>query len=525
MRGIHTEPASRHAAAAGRPPADTHSPADRYQELFVAVQREAVFPDSKTFVDCAPLGTPEDILAAYRRDSANPGFDLRAFVAAHFVAPRAAAAPPASPQRQSLVAHIDGLWDELTRHPDQHPHRGSLLPLPHPYVVPGGRFVEMYYWDSYFTMLGLSASGRSQLLHAMTDNFAYLIERYGHVPNGTRTYYLSRSQPPLFAAMVQLCETCQGQDAQHYLAPLLREHAFWMDGADSLAPGQAHRRVLRLADGQLLNRYWDDRDTPREEAWREDVATAAAAPERPAAEVWRDLRAACESGWDFSTRWLATPPGQPPRLATICTTQILPVDLNALLHLLETTIASLSAQTGDGATAQRFAACAQARQRAMHQVFWNEAAGAFLDADWPAATPRHCLSAASLVPLFTRTASPAQARRLASTVRARLLSPGGLATTELVSTEQWDRPNGWAPLQWMAVEGLSAYGELALADEIRQRWLHTVDEVYQREGRLVEKYALRQLPAHATTGGSGGEYPLQDGFGWTNGVTRQWLSG
>ena len=523
MPGIHTEPATRQAAAARRPPADTHSPADRYQELFVAVQRDAVFPDSKTFVDCAPLGAPEAILAAYRRDCANAGFDLGAFVAAHFVPPRAAAAHHASQPGQSLVAHIDGLWDELTRHPDQHPHRGSLLALPHPYVVPGGRFVEMYYWDSYFTMLGLSASGRSNLLHAMTDNFAYLIDSYGRVPNGTRTYYLSRSQPPMFACMVTLCETCQGQGAQRYLPQLQREHAFWMDGADRLQAGQAHRRVVRLADGSLLNRYWDERDTPREEAWREDVATAAAAPGRPAAEVWRDLRAACESGWDFSSRWLATPPGQAAALSTICTTQILPVDLNALLHRLEMTIAQLSEKAGDDATAQRFARFAQARQHAMHQVFWNEDAGAFLDADWPGATARPGLNAATVVPLFTRTATPAQAERLAATLRQRLLVHGGLATTELSSPEQWDQPNGWAPMQWMAVEGLAAYGQHALADEIRRRWLHTVGELYQREGKLVEKYALRQAPEHATAGGRGGEYPLQDGFGWTNGVTRQWL--
>lgn len=523
-RGIHTEPATRHAAAQRHPPPDTLTPADRYAELFEAVQRAGVFADSKTFPDCAPRGAPEQILAAYRQDCTAPGFDLAAFVAAHFEPQRPALASHAGAPAQDLRGHIDALWDALTRHPDQHPHRGSLLALPHPYVVPGGRFVEMYYWDSYFTMLGLAASGRTQLLHAMTDNFAYLIERFGHVPNGTRTYYLSRSQPPLFACMAELCEGCGGQGALRYLPQLLREHTFWMDGADRLAPGQAHRRVVRLADGALLNRYWDDRAQPREEAWREDVATAAAAPQRPAAEVFRDLRAAAESGWDFSSRWLDAPaPGSDrlQALASIRTTRILPVDLNALLHKLESRIAHLAAQAGDHATARRHQALADARRAAMDRWLWNENAGAWLDLDWPAQRPRPALNAATATPLFTRTASPAQARRLADTLARRLLVPGGLATTEQCSAEQWDRPNGWAPLQWIAVEGLAAYGLDALAGEIRTRWLRTVQAVYGREHRLVEKYALRAHPE--AQGGSGGEYPLQDGFGWTNGVTRQWL--
>ncbi|WP_326538567.1 alpha,alpha-trehalase TreF [Pseudorhodoferax sp.] len=525
--GIHTEPAERHAAAERRPPPDTQSPADRYAELFEAVQREAVFADSKTFPDCAPLGAPQDILAAYRQARTAPGFELRAFVAAHFAPQRPALAPHGGAPAQDLRGHIDRLWDELTRHPDQHPHRGSLLALPHPYVVPGGRFVEMYYWDSYFTMLGLAASGRAQLLHAMTDNFAYLIDRFGHVPNGTRTYYLSRSQPPLFACMVALCEGCGGQGALRYLPQLQREHAFWMDGADQLAPGAAQRRVVRLSDGALLNRYWDARDTPREEAWREDVATAAAAPQRPAAEVFRDLRAAAESGWDFSSRWLARPAAGGDRLqalASIRTTRIVPVDLNALLHRLERSIAELATLAGDSATAQRHAALAEARRAAMDRWLWNAQAGAWLDLDWPEETPRTGLNAATCAPLFTRSASPEQARRVADTLARRLLVPGGLATTEQDSEEQWDRPNGWAPLQWMAADGLAAYGCDALAGEIRARWLRTVRAVYQREHRLVEKYALGAHPDGAA-GGSGGEYPLQDGFGWTNGVTRQWLDG
>jgi alpha,alpha-trehalase len=518
-------PETRHAAAALAPPADACSPADRYQELFVAVQRGGVFQDCKTFVDCDPRAEPLAILAAYRRESPRPGFDLAAFVHRNFSVPRHEPSRYVSRPGQPLAEHIDSLWPVLTRKPHEHPAQSSLLPLPHPYVVPGGRFTELYYWDSYFTMLGLAESGRHDLLHAMTDNFAYLIDHFGHVPNGTRTYYLSRSQPPVFALMTQLCEARGGLDALQYLPQLRREHAFWMDGAARLRPGQTHRRVFALPDGTPLNRYWDDRDTPREESWREDEATAAAAPDRPAGEVYRDLRAAAESGWDFSTRWLRDPQAateSSASLATIRTTSLLPVDLNAFMHKLESSIARLSRDAGDANAAREFEALAVRRRLAMEHLMWDETRGAFFDYDWQLSQRRPCLTAAAFVPLFTGTASQHQADAMAGTLRHRLLAPGGVGTTECASGQQWDRPNGWAPLQWMAAQGLADYGLAALARDIRTRWLRTVQAVYDREAKLVEKYALRgTAPEHAS--GGGGEYPLQDGLGWTNGVTRRWL--
>ena len=525
MTPADRSPEGRRAKAAGCPPADVQSPADRYQEFFIAVQGGRIFDDSKTFVDCAPRGEPGAILAAYRAEAGQPGFDLAAFVHCHFAPPRVVRSDYVSTPGQPLAGHIDGLWPVLTRQPLAHPKGGSLLPLPHAYVVPGGRFLELYYWDSYFTMLGLAHSGCADLLHAMTDNFAYLIDTFGHVPNGNRTYYLSRSQPPVFALMAELCEDCGGPGAVHYLPQLLREHAWWMDGADKLKGGEACRRVLALPSGAVLNRYWDDRDTPREESWLEDVATAAEAG-RPAAEVYRDLRAAAESGWDFSTRWLQDPDPAVPRslsLATTCTTSIAPIDLNAFMYRLELTIARLSADTGEPAAAGSFRKRAAQRQVAVNALMWNEAQAAYFDYDWRQGRQRRCLTAAAVTPLFTGMASPHQARRLAGTVRRRLLAPGGLATTEFVSGQQWDRPNGWAPLQWIAAKGFEDCGLTALAEDIRSRWLKTVAAVYGRESKLVEKYALREVPKEHSAGGGGGEYPLQDGFGWTNGVTRRWL--
>ena len=506
---------ARAAKAARAAAPDTLSPADRYQELFVAVQTQRVFPDSKTFVDCAPVGQPEEILQAYRHQKDQAGFSLAQFVHAHFQPPQVHRSHYVSVPGQSLIEHIDGLWDVLSRQPQDHPPHSSILPLPNTYVVPGGRFGEMYYWDSYFTMLGLAESGRHDLLRAMADNFAYLIETYGHVPNGNRTYYLSRSQPPVFALMVELFEEHGVCGATEYLPQLESEYHWWMDGADAIAPGQADGHCVRLPDGALLNRYWDTRDTPREESWLEDVLTARQSS-RPAYEVYRDLRAGAASGWDFSSRWC-----DGDDLHSIRTTAILPVDLNSFLYKLESQISLLSRADGQIRQAEEFRQRAEQRVAAINRFLWNDETGTYLDYDWQRAAPRPEVNAATVTPLFTRFASGAQAASVSAALKRHLLDNGGLATTPRRSGQQWDQPNGWAPLQWMAIGGLRHYGD-PLGDDIACRWLRTVGALYQRDAKLVEKYVLTESTAKPR-GGGGGEYPLQDGFGWTNGVTRRLL--
>jgi alpha,alpha-trehalase len=267
----HSGPAGaqRSTRAAAAPAPDSLTPADRYEEFFTAVQSRRVFADRKTFVDCVPRAEPADILAAYRTQSVQAGFDLAAYVHAHFDVIEGPPSDHVSVPGQPIAAHIEDLWNVLTRHPQAHPPRSSLLQLPHPYIVPGGRFREIYYWDSYFTMLGLTGQRHAQRMRDMLENFAYLIGTYGHVPNGNRIYYLSRSQPPVFALMVWLAQQFGVAAATDFLPQLRKEHAFWMHGSGALAEGQASRRVVRLPGGALLNRYWDDRDMAREESWIE----------------------------------------------------------------------------------------------------------------------------------------------------------------------------------------------------------------------------------------------------------------
>lgn len=489
------------------------TPAEVYGELFDDVQTQSVFSDSKTFVDTLPKRSPADILAAYRTEKQQPGFDLNAFVAREFVV----TTPPNTVYQtrpgEDVREHIDRLWKVLTREPTTEPPYSSRLPLPKRYVVPGGRFNEIYYWDSYFTMVGLKASGETPLIHDMCDNFAYLIERYGHIPNGNRTYYLSRSQPPFFAAMVELLVTIDGEQAyERYRDALRAEHDYWMAGSDRLARGTAYRRVVRLADGTILNRYWDDRDTPREEAYREDRKTAQSSG-RPEADVYRNLRATAESGLDFSSRWFADRRS----LTTIHTTDLVPIDLNSLLFQLETTLARAYADSPE--LSRRYRTAAQTRQQAMQRLLWNEPLQTFTDYDWRKSQLTDRISAGMFAPLFFGVATQPEADAVAITAHERLLKAHGIATTPIDTGEQWDAPNGWAPHIWLAVVGLDRYNQPELARTIAARWVEQNIAVFKRTGKLVEKYDVTSADVAA----GGGEYPLQDGFGWTNGVLRALL--
>ncbi|WP_072932221.1 alpha,alpha-trehalase TreA [Nissabacter archeti] len=483
----------------------------RLGPLYHAVQAAKFFPDQKTFADAVPKYDPSSILADWQMQKTQQNFDLKRFVDSNFTLPgkNDAYVPPAG---QSLREHIDGLWPVLTRTTDKVNQYDSLLPLPKPYVVPGGRFREIYYWDSYFTMLGLAESGHWDRVQDMVDNFAHELDTYGHIPNGNRSYYLSRSQPPFFSLMVDLLAQHRGESVYAtYLPQLQKEYQYWMADAESVPAGSAGKRVVKLKDGTVLNRYWDARDVPRTESYMDDIATAEKATSRNKAELYRDLRAGAASGWDFSSRWF----DDPNNLSTIRTTEIVPVDLNALLFHLENTLARASKAAGQSADGQRYADQAEKRQAAINRYLWNADGGWYADYDWKRGSVRTQLTAAALFPLYMQAASDDQADKTAAAVEKQLVKAGGLVTTNVHNGQQWDAPNGWAPLQWVAVEGLNHYGKQTLAKEIGMRFLDNVQATYDREHKLVEKYVVEGNLG----GGGGGEYPLQDGFGWTNGVT------
>jgi len=490
------------------------TPRETYGELFERVQRGRVFPDSKTFVDAVPRGTPGEILRRYEDERDQPGFDLAAFVHTHFDVPQAQLASEGMVAADDVRAQIELLWEKLVRPTDQDRPFSSLLPLPHPYVVPGGRFRELYYWDSYFTMLGLAASGRVGLLEEMVANFASLVDRIGFIPNGTRSYYCTRSQPPLFVLMVELLASVGGGSSvvDQYGAQLAREYEFWMEGTAELPAGQhATRRVARVGD-VLLNRYWDDAAEPRQESYAEDIELAAQTTREPHG-LYRDLRAACESGWDFSSRWF----DETLAFGTIRTTSVLPVDLNCILYHLEGALGGIRERADDAEGAMTFRDRAAGRARVLQSIFFDASLGFFCDVDLGSARSTGVLTLAGAYPLFFGVATDEQARRVAERLGEDFLRPGGWVTTLKDTGQQWDAPNGWAPLQWIVFEGLRRYGYTDLADEGARRWIATNTKLYRTTGHFMEKYNVEQ-PGRL---GGGGEYAVQDGFGWTNGVLLQ----
>ncbi len=496
----------------------TTPPDELFGILFRDVQLRRVFPDSKTFVDCVPMMPPAAILALYEGQKDRPDFSLGRFVGQHFILPDNPAADYVSDRTVPTREHIEKLWPRLTRKADDQPVEGSSrLPLPFPYVVPGGRFREIFYWDSYFTMLGLKKSWQLDLIRNMLENFSYLIDTYGFIPNGNRTYFLSRSQPPFFASMVQLLAGLEGPDVLlRYLPQLRQEYDFWMRGSDRINPDRpVNQRVALLPSGHLLNRYWDCKPAPRPESYRAEIELTEETndlgidPEI----LYTHIRAACESGWDFSSRWF----GDGRTLATIRTADILPVDLNCLLYNLETALRDGYARYGSADDAWAFEQRAERRKEAILDVFWSQDRGYFMDFDLITQRPTSALTLAGAFPLFFKLATPEQAAGVHERLKDEFLKPGGWVTTLTDSGQQWDSPNGWAPLQWIVYRGLMNYGYTETAHLGRKRWLDLNDRVYHATGKMMEKYNV--IEAEALAGG--GEYPNQDGFGWTNGVYLQ----
>src|SRR5450432_3511546 len=491
-----------------------------YGKFFHDVQMARVFADSKTFVDCTPKKSPAEIVATYHKLTSNPAirFSIKIFTEENFTL-------PVTPQlnyvtkEKDILAHIKNLWTVLKRNPDSS-EGNSLLPLPNPYIVPGGRFREVYYWDSYFTMLGLKESGELKTIRDMVGNFAYLLETYGHIPNGNRTYYLGRSQPPFFSCMVELLASIQGDSIyQIYLPAMEKEYEFWMDGADKLKPGDAYRRVVRMKNGDLLNRYWDDSMVPRQESWREDYLTTEKSG-RNKIEMYKHLRASAESGLDFSSRWFT----DNKKITDIQTTDILPVDLNCLMYHLEWIIARAKQINGDDAGAKLFREKAHQRSALIDKYFWNKKMSFFTDYQFRTQTQLNNITAAGLYPFCFINEKPDYmsllGKKVAAVLEARLLKDGGFVTTEYNTGEQWDAPNGWAPLEWMMIWGLDRCGQKNLASLAARIWIKLNIRVYKHTGKLMEKYNVTDVNKEA----GGGEYGGQDGFGWTNGVLLKLIS-
>lgn len=507
------------------------APPDKiYGQLFMDVQLQKIFPDGKTFVDCTPKRRVSDIMYEYGLKKGK-NMNLKKFVEDNFNLP----APPPQfnyvQQEKDVSQHIKNLWSALKRDADKKVEYGnSLLPLPSPYIVPGGRFREVYYWDSYFTMLGLKESGEVAMIENMIKNFAFLINKYGHIPNGNRSYYLSRSQPPYFSLMVELLAGIKGNSIyKTYLPAMEKEYAYWMDGADKIQVGSRLKHLVKLDDGTLLNRYCDENTNPRPESYKEDYDVSETVAKELAmrirvtspealkrvlantkATVNQHLRSGAESGWDFSSRWFA----DSKTIETIQTTDIIPVDLNCLLYAMEMNISTAKKWSGFKNESALYLQKANKRKAAILKYCWNAQTNFFHDYNAVSKSKTGDITAAGLFPLFVKIASPGQAAAVDATTQKNLLKAGGIVTTTQHTGQQWDAPNGWAPLQWIAIMGLKNYGRNETAKTAATSWLSLNEKVYAATGKMMEKYNVEDITKEA----GGGEYPSQDGFGWTNGV-------
>lgn len=517
-----------------------NAPDKIYGQLFIDVQLQKIFPDGKTFVDCIPKRNVKDIMYDYGMQKGK-GFNLLNFVENNFIIPKSNTQEGnQSKPTISIIQHINQLWPLLNRNADSIIQGSSLLPLPFSYIVPGGRFREMYYWDSYFTMLGLKESKKYTELENMVKNFAYLLDTYGHIPNGTRTYYLGRSQPPFFSMMVELLSTIKGkQTLLKYLPQLQKEYNYFMQGAEGLQNGEASKYVVKTVDGYFMNRYWDEMNIPRQESYAEDVETANKACDELTKKVnwatqndkekaldslrklvYKNIRAAACSGLDFSNKWFA----DDKTMATIHTIDFIAVDLNALLLNLEIVLANAYKLKNDLVNVNLYNQKSKIRVEALIKYCWNKELNFFTDYDFVHKTNSKVITPMGMFPFsFINTTTPthkAMAQKAAFELSKHLLKKGGLQCTINSAGQQWDAPNGWAPMQWMSIVALERFNQKVLAKQIANRWISINKKVYSNTGKLMEKYNVVDVNLL----GGGGEYPGQDGFGWTNGVLLALMS-
>lgn len=481
-------------------------------ELFKDVQLQAIFKDSKTFVDLVPDRSYAELAMMYLEEKENTGFSLKDFVNAHFTDQFNSGQAIVTDTTKTMYEHISSMWGKLTRGPDTAVEHSSRIALPYKYVVPGGRFREIYYWDSYFTLEGLLVDDQEELAKSMVDNFSFMIDSLGFIPNGTRNYYLSRSQPPFYALMVDAISREDPVFFVDYFPMILKEYEFWMAGKEEVKGiYTANKYVVRMGEEIFMNRYWDSGISPRPESFKEDYHLASELSSEKEREIlYKNMRSGAASGWDFSSRWY-TKEGD---FGSTKTADILAIDLNCLLYFMEKSIAKGYQLKGETENETLYLTKTEERKKSILELFWNADKKYFYDYNFTQKDYARTATLAGVFPLFFEIASVEQAEGVKNKLMSDFLKDGGLVTTLEHSGQQWDAPNGWAPLQYMAVQGLLNYGYIDEAKVIMERWLALNERVYGDTGKMMEKYNVEDISLLS----GGGEYETQDGFGWTNGV-------
>ncbi|EFN71520.1 Trehalase [Camponotus floridanus] len=514
--------------------------------LLKTVQLAGIFNDSKTFVDLYQLHDPDvtvnnfNTLMKITNNSPNRS-EVATYVSENFAMqdeldnstlPDWKENPDIlkviqDPQFREWAKRLNYIWKTLARKIRDdvmiNPQRHSLIYVNNTFVIPGGRFKEFYYWDSYWIIEGLLLCDMPVTVKGMIENFFSMVERFGFVPNGGRVYYLSRSQLPLLIPMVEKYYdyTKDREFLKQNIAILEKEFDYW----------QNEKMVTIVKNGipYRMARYVTNSNGPRPESYKEDYQLVQQLPEQERGEIYNDLKAAAESGWDFSYRWcIRIDRNANLSLINVSTSDIIPVDLNAILQRNARLLARFHGILGNPEKVWRYAKIAVDYQAAIDNVLWNEDEGIWLDYDTRDKGSRNSFYPSNLTPLYTmsynRNKSLDYALKAISYLKRNQIDSyfGGTPSSVNYTGEQWDFPNAWPPLQSFLILGLYRTGvkeAVNMAETLAGRWLRSNYIGYDEYGKMFEKYNA----IHPGEGGGGGEYGVQEGFGWTNGIVFEFL--
>ncbi|XP_069750778.1 trehalase [Narcine bancroftii] len=516
-------------------------------ELLEQVQMAKLFKDDKYFVDMKLKANPDVIWEAFKNLTTSSAKSLSKqqlnnFVQAYFETPGQEfekwipddwSDQPQVLQRISdpglrlWAKELHTLWKSLGRKikvdVQLHSELYSQIYVPNPLIVPGGRFREFYYWDSYWIIKGLLISEMSNTAKGMIENFLALIDRFGFIPNGGRVYYQHRSQPPFLASMMEsyIHVTNDMEFLKKSIGFLDKEYEFWMKNRSV--------SVTLGSKTHYLNQYNVEAAGPRPESYSKDVGLGQNLTEAARKELWVELKTGAESGWDFSSRWFIDSSGENNgMLKDTKTRHIIPVDLNSILCKNERIMALFHKQLGNSAKAQFYEEAMNKRIDAMHEVFWDKKQGIWFDYNLMNNRTNAAFYASNLAPLWAECfveQLPGQDVEMVIHYledHQLLWYRNGIPASLVHSGEQWDYPNAWPPLQQIIIEGLakskSEKGQ-RIAFQQAQKWIQSNFVLYNKYNAMFEKYDVNG----DSKPGGGGEYDVQIGFGWTNAVVLQLL--
>lgn len=515
-------------------------------QLLHTIQMANVYEDSKTFVDMKMKYTPNETLHNFdefmkacnnvptklqvvefiNSNFESAGQEFEEWMPTDWVDSPKFLGSIRDPIFQQWGSEINQIWKQLGRQmkPEikENNQQYSIIWVPNPVIVPGGRFREFYYWDSYWIIHGLLLSEMYHTAKGMLDNFLYITKTYGHIPNGGRIYYLARSQPPLLIPAVKLyVDTVKDYTyIENNIEILEMEFNYWLTNHTKIV---AHRgKHYRFAV------YGDMSSGPRPESYREDVEMANVLKKEHEKELlYSELKAAAESGWDFSSRWFIDNGTNKGNLSDTKTRSIIPTDLNAIMYWNAAILSEFYHALNNVEKSQRYADIAKEWMEAVTDLLWHEELGTWLDYDLINNIRRDYFAISNISPLWTGCYPKEHTEKIVRLVlkylqNQNVIYPGGTPTTKEHTGEQWDFPNAWPPLQNILVTGLYNTGNEAaqrLAFELAQTWLRSNLMSFRKTHTMFEKYDATV----AGESGGGGEYDTQWGFGWTNGVVMDFL--